>query len=338
MHIGCINMQLVVYRQLSGYYTIFGYGMDEKPMKMVFFSMTFTQFLRIVEIRTKIISMGTFASGTLFALYTEGNLSLGIVLLMAFATLFVDMGTTGFNSYFDYRNGTDKLENNCEDDKVLVYQGVSPLLALLVSLLLFASAGALGLVLAYLTSWKLLVVGGLCMLVGFAYTGGPYPISRTPFGELFAGFFLGTTLFLISFFVQTGTVTLDALLASLPSLVLVGMILSVNNCCDRIGDAKAGRKTLTIILGKRGTAPLLACEALLVVVLSVLLFVWGIYPLVHFIALVPFFLFGAMEFRAMVKRGFSNLTKQSNMGSIGRVYLVFSLCFSLGLLLAHLFR
>jgi len=305
-------------------------------MIMLIFSMTFTQFLRIVEIRTKIISMGTFATGTLFALYTEGRLSLGIVALMAFATLFVDMGTTGFNSYFDYRNGTDRQETNCEDDKVLVYQGVSPLLALLVSLVLFAVAGVLGLILAYLTSWMLLVVGGICMLVGFAYTGGPYPISRTPFGELFAGFFLGTVLFLISFFVQTETVTRVALFASLPSLLLVGMILSVNNSCDRISDAKAGRKTLTIILGKWGTTFLLGLEALLVIALSLLLFVLEIYPMILLIALVPFFLFGIWEFRAMVRRGFSNQTKQSNMGSVGRIYLIFSLCFSLGLLLAHL--
>ena len=298
--------------------------------------MTLTQFLRIVEIRTKIISMGTFASGTLFALYAEGRLSLPILFLMAFATLFVDMGTTGFNSYFDYRNGTDTKEANCEDDKVLVYQGVSPLLALLVSLLLFALAGALGLVLAYMTSWKLLVVGGICMLVGFAYTGGPFPISRTPFGELFAGFFLGTTLFLISFFVQTGTVTREALLASIPSLILIGMILSVNNSCDRMSDALAGRKTLTIILGKWGTTFLLGFEAVLILASFVMLFVRGIYPLILLVALVPFVMVGSLEFRAMVLRGFSNQTKQQNMGSIGRVYLVFSLCFSLGLLVAHL--
>jgi 1,4-dihydroxy-2-naphthoate octaprenyltransferase len=298
--------------------------------------MTLTQFLRIVEIRTKIISMGTFATGTLFALYTEGRLSLPILFLMAFATLFVDMGTTGFNSYFDYRNGTDTKEANCEDDKVLVYQGVSPLLALLVSLLLFALAGALGLVLAYMTSWKLLVVGGICMLVGFAYTGGPFPISRTPFGELFAGFFLGTTLFLISFFVQTGTVTREALFASIPSLILIGMILSVNNSCDRMSDALAGRKTLTIILGKWGTTFLLGFEAVLILASFVMLFVRGIYPMILLVALVPFVVIGFLEFRAMVLRGFSNQTKQQNMGSIGRVYLVFSLCFSLGILIAHL--
>ena len=303
---------------------------------MVSFGMTFKQFLRIIEIRTKIISMGTFASGTLFALYTEGELKISILLLMGFATLFVDMGTTGFNSYFDYRNGTDRQETNCEDDKVLVYQGVSASHALLISLVLFFLAGVLGLVLAYLTSWVLLIVGGVCMLVGFAYTGGPYPISRTPFGELFAGFFLGTVLFLISYFVQAQTVTIQAALASLPFLVLIAMILSVNNSCDRISDAKAGRKTLTIVLGKWGTTSLLVVEAVLVVALSIALFALGIYPLVLLIALVPFFLFGSFEFRAMVRRGFSNSTKQPNMGSIARVYVVFSLCFSLGLILSHL--
>lgn len=336
MHIDCINMHLGDYRNLYGIFPVFGLPLDKKPMIMVFFGMNFTQFLRIVEIRTKIISMGTFAAGTLFALYTGGSLKLGILVLMALATLFVDMGTTGFNSYFDYRNGTDKEESNCEDDKVLVYQGVSPLLALLVSLVLFALAGVLGLILAYLTSWKLLVVGSLCMGVGFAYTGGPYPISRTPFGEVFAGFFLGTTLFLISYFVQTGTVTKEAFLASLPLLVLVGMILSVNNSCDRVSDAKAGRKTLTIILGAWGTTFLLAFEALLVISLVIVLYIVEIYPLILLVALVPFFLFGLLEFRAMVKRGFSNQTKQGNMLSIGRVYFVFSICFSLGLLLAHL--
>lgn len=298
--------------------------------------MTFNQFLRIVEIRTKIISMGTFAAGTLYALYVMGNLNFLVMVLMGFATLFVDMGTTGFNSYFDYRNGTDNHEIECEDDKVLVHQGVSPLWALLVSLMLFGMAGVLGLVLAYLTSWKLIVVGGVCMLVGFAYTGGPLPISRTPFGEVFAGFFLGTTLFVLSFYVQTKSVVVEALLASLPFLILVGMILSVNNCCDLIRDKAAGRKTLTIVLGRYGVVPLLAIEILLAFGLVLLLSFLGVYPLLQLPFLALSAIFAAVEFRTMVKRGFALQTKQVQMASIGKIYLVFCLCFSLGLLVTHL--
>lgn len=285
---------------------------------------------------TKVISMGTFASGTLFALYTTGALNPAIVLLMGFATLFIDMGTTGFNTYFDYRSGTDSKETKSEDDKVLVYEEVSPSLALLVSVLLFVAAGILGLVLAYLTSWKLLIVGALCMGVGYTYTGGPFPICRTPIGELFAGFFLGTTLFLISYYVQTGSVTKEALLASLPFLVVIGMILTVNNSCDRIGDAKAGRKTLTIVLGKWGTTYLLIFEGLVFLALSLTLFFVGIYPLALFIFLIFSFLFGIIGFRKIITTGFTSQTKQVNMATISQIYVIFTLCFSLGSLFAHL--
>lgn len=297
--------------------------------------MSFKQFLRIVYLPTKVISMGTFAAGTLFALYTKGSLNFAIALLMGFATLFVDMGTTGFNTYFDYRSGTDSLETKSEDDKVLVYEEVKPSLALLVSVLLFVAAGILGLILAYLTNWTLLIVGALCMGVGFIYTGGPFPICRTPFGELFAGFFLGTTLFLISYYVQTGLVTKEALLASLPFLVLIGMILTVNNSCDRIGDAKAGRKTLTIVLGKWGTSFLLIFEGLVFLALSLMLFLINIYPLILFLFLIISFLFGIIGLRRIITRGFSSQTKQVNMATISQIYVVFTLCFSLGSLLSH---
>lgn len=299
--------------------------------------MNFKQFLSIVYMPTKVISMGTFLSGTLFALYSIGHLKPLIVLLMGLATLLVDMGTTGFNSYFDYRSGTDSKESKSEDDKVLVYEGVNPSLALLVSVLLFGLAAIMGLILAYLTNWKLLLVGGLCMGVGYAYTGGPFPICRTPFGELFAGFFLGTTLFLISYYVQVGSVSQEALLASLPFLILIGMILTVNNSCDRIGDAKAGRKTLTIVMGKWGTSFLLSVEGLVFLGLSLMAYFMGIYPLWLILCLIPSFLWGACNFRKMIKRGFSEQSKQANMATISQTYVVFTLCFSLGALFAHFF-
>ncbi len=307
----------------------------EPKINGIIFIMTIKQFLRIVYMPTKVISMGTFFSGTLFALYTLGSLNPTIVILMGFATLFVDMGTTGFNTYFDYKNGTDRQETNCEDDKVLVYEGVDPSHALMVSVLLFVAAAILGLSLAYLTNWKLLIVGGVCMLVGYVYTGGPYPISRTPLGELFAGFFLGTVLFLISFYVQTKVVTKEAFLASLPFLIVIGMILTVNNSCDRISDAKAGRRTLTIVMGKWGTTFLLACEGVLFIATILTLYFLGIYPIILLIAIIPSFVFGVVGFKKMISKGFSNSTKQVNMGIISPIYVVFSLCFSIGSLLSH---
>ena len=181
--------------------------------------MTLRRFFKIVEIRTKIVSLSTFFLGTLYAYYATGRFSPVLFVLMFIAVLCVDMGTTAFNSYFDFRRGVDTRTFNRESDKVLVHEGVGAESALAISFALFGIAGIVGLAVSRLTSFWIGGAGALGMLVGFLYTGGPHPISRTPFGEFFAGGFLGTALFLVSFVVQTGRLSLDAFLVSLPSFL-----------------------------------------------------------------------------------------------------------------------
>ena len=278
--------------------------------------MKFVQFNRIVEIRTKIISMGTFLSGSLFALATTQSWSWPRFLVMLLAVLFVDMGTTGFNSYFDFINGTDRAQYNLEKDKVLVHEGVSPSLALLISVTLFILAAILGLLLAHWTSYWLIPIGGVSMMVGFLYTGGPYPISRTPFGELFAGGFLGSLLFVLSYYVQTLTFKWSAIVVSLPLLLLIGEILMVNNSCDRIADEIAGRRTLAILLGEQKSV--IASRSILLgaLLIQLLLPLLGLIPMVT----LPFTIGGALLalpiWIKMEKRGFSLETKGISMGGI----------------------
>jgi 1,4-dihydroxy-2-naphthoate octaprenyltransferase len=289
------------------------------------------QIANIVEIRTKTISMVTFLGGSLYAFYRTGHYCWPLGLLMGLAVLCVDMGTTGFNTYFDFVNGTDSARYNKEKDKVLVHEGVQPFQALLVSVTLFLLAALLGLVLAYYTSWYLIVVGFVCMVVGFIYTGGPFPISRTPFGELFAGGFLGSVLFMLSFYVQTKYVDRETFYVSIPFLLLIALILTINNTCDYASDLKAGRRTLSIVLGKKRFLWLPILEFSLAVLFSLLLVIKGLYPLL----LLPFcclaFLLGFFVLKAMFSRGFSAKTKSISMKQISLVYLLFGLGFFIGL-------
>ena len=297
--------------------------------------MKFVQFNRIVEIRTKIISMGTFLSGSLFALATTQSWSWPRFLVMLLAVLFVDMGTTGFNSYFDFINGTDRAQYNLEKDKVLVHEGVSPSLALLISVTLFILAAILGLLLAHWTSYWLIPIGGVSMMVGFLYTGGPYPISRTPFGELFAGGFLGSLLFVLSYYVQTLTFKWSAIVVSLPLLLLIGEILMVNNSCDRIADEIAGRRTLAILLGEQKSV--IASRSILLgaLLVQLLLPLLGLIPMVT----LPFTIGGALLalpiWIKMEKRGFSLETKGISMGGISKIYLIHCLFFGVALLISY---
>ncbi|WP_320120796.1 prenyltransferase [uncultured Sphaerochaeta sp.] len=299
--------------------------------------MTTRQFLNIVEMRTKVISMGTFACASLYAVNIQDSVPIVPWVIMGFATLFVDMGTTGFNTFFDYYRGTDNLTYTKEKEKVLVHEQVNPLSALLISLALFALAAVLGLVLASMTSWYLLLVGGMCMLVGFFYTAGPLPISRTPFGELFAGGFLGSVLFLITLFVLGVPLGAKEVAATVPFLLLIGMILSVNNGCDRIGDTANGRKTLSILLGKRGSVGLVATEGLAAYLVSAVFVFVGMYP-VYFLPLLVFLAIRFLvQFRRVRREGMDEAHKAQHMGFASSTFISFSLSFVIAFLLSRVF-
>ncbi len=283
-----------------------------------------TDFARIVEIRTKIISLSAFLIGTLFAAYHAERLSWPLVLLMLAATLAVDMGTTGFNSYFDYRSGVDNKRFNKERDKVLVHRGIGPHVALGISVALFAVAVVLGLLIGYLVGWEIIFVGAACMAVGFLYNGGPFPISRTPFGELFAGGFLGLVLVALAYYVQTQVLDTAIVLLGLPSFLLVSSILTVNNTCDLEGDRAAGRRTLSILLGARGgevAIYLLGTAAYAVAALTAVL---GYLPRLALLPLALSALPVVAEYRRMHRRGYSHETKGPSMGSIARVFVLYS--------------
>ena len=91
------------------------------------------------------------------------------------------------------------------------------------------------------------------MAIGYLYTGGPMPISWTPFGELFSGLFMGMIIIVLSFFIQTGNVQGYAFWISIPIVITIGLINMANNIRDRVKDKESGRKTLPILLGKRAS-------------------------------------------------------------------------------------
>ena len=89
------------------------------------------------------------------------------------------------------------------------------------------------------------------MAIGYLYTGGPIPISWTPFGELFSGLFMGMIIILLAFFIQTDNVNGFVVWISLPIVITIGLINMANNIRDRVKDKASGRKTLSILLGKK---------------------------------------------------------------------------------------
>jgi 1,4-dihydroxy-2-naphthoate polyprenyltransferase len=181
----------------------------------------------------------------------------GLLLAMLLASLLIQAATNMFNEYYDFKRGLDN-EESVGIGGTIVRHGIRPGVILALAFGFYGISLLLGIYICMTTSWWLAAVGLACMAAGYFYTGGPYPIAYTPFGEIVAGFFMGVLIILISFFIQTGTVTSTSVLISVPFFLLVGAILLANNIRDLDGDKEFGRKTLAILLGRGRAIYLLA--------------------------------------------------------------------------------
>jgi 1,4-dihydroxy-2-naphthoate octaprenyltransferase len=292
---------------------------------------TVRQLLGIVEIRTKLVSVSTLAAATLYALRETGRLDGLILALTVPAVLLVDMGTTAFNSFFDYWRGVDDRSRVREADKVLVTEGVAPLAALFVALACYAAAAAFGLALAFLSGAWVVFAGSLCLAAGFLYNGGPLPISRTPFGELASGGFLGTALYLVAFRLQAGALGGRPLLASLPGALIIASILAVNNACDIEGDRASGRRTLAVLVGRRAGAIAAFALGASAFASEAAIASCGILPSACAPAAAVSGLCALPIYARMRARGFSHATKSASMKSVLGAFALWSLGMIVGL-------
>ena len=193
--------------------------------------------------------------GTALAL-KHGKIHFGLFFAMLIASLLIQAATNMFNEYFDFKRGLDTAQS-VGIGGTIVRDGIKPKTVLNLAFGFYGIALLLGIYICANSSWWLAVVGLICMAVGYFYTGGPFPIAYTPFGEILSGFFMGMLIILIAFFIQTGTVSSTSILVSVPSMILVGMIMLSNNIRDLDGDKENGRKTVAILLGKKGAIYLL---------------------------------------------------------------------------------
>ena len=203
---------------------------------------------RLLRPHTLTASFVPVTIGTALAL-PGGQFHPDLFFIMLLASILIQASTNMFNEYFDFKRGLDHA-GSVGIGGAIVRDGMLPGTVLCLALSFLGAALLLGLILCFRTTWWLLPIGLLCALIGYLYSGGPFPISATPFGELISGISMGLVIIAISFFLQTGTVTLKAVLVSIPTSVLIGAILMANNIRDLEDDRKNGRRTLAILLNR----------------------------------------------------------------------------------------
>ncbi len=181
----------------------------------------------------------------------------GRALLALVVSLALQVGVNYANDYSDGVRGTD-------DDRVgpfrLVGSGAAaPAQVRLAALTSLGVAAAAGLVLVAVSGrWWLLLVGLAAIVAAWGYTGGPRPYGYAGLGEMFVFVFFGLVAVCGTTYVQADHVPWASLAAGVAVGALACAILVANNLRDIAGDTRAGKRTLAVRLGERGTRHLYA--------------------------------------------------------------------------------
>lgn len=239
----------------------------------------------------------------------------------------MQIGANMLNEYYDYINGLD-THQSLGIGGIIVSGEVPPNTVHRWALALYMAALVLGLLLVIFRDPWLLLMGVFAIGAGFLYAGGPFPISATPFGEIFVFLIMGPLEITATELAAGGVITPMAWMASVPVGFLVAAILLGNNLRDREKDGKHGRRTIPVVLGyQRGFYVI--CAVVLAAFAAILAFiVWHRLPLATLVVWI------ALPLAFMTLRRLHNPDglKQA-VPLMGRLHIVMGILLAIGLLI-----
>lgn len=174
------------------------------------------------------------------------------VLAALLGALLIQIGTNLANDYYDFVRGAD---THARVGPMRVTQAglLTPESVRRGMILVLAAAVLPGAYLVAVAGWPIVWIGLVSLACAVLYTGGPAPLAYHGLGDVFVFVFFGLVAVGGTYYVQAGTWPVGAWLAGAGVGALSTAVLVVNNLRDIDTDAVAGKRTLAVRLGRRGT-------------------------------------------------------------------------------------
>ncbi|GAB2981603.1 hypothetical protein GCM10027282_20500 [Frigoribacterium salinisoli] len=213
------------------------------------------------RLRTLPLGVAPVALGTGVAA-ANGGWHLGLALLCLAVAILLQVGVNYANDYSDGVRGTDEFRVG--PARLTGSGAVRPRTVLRVALACFALAAVAGVAVVVLTQiWWLLLVGAASVVAAWFYTGGKRPYGYNALGEVFVFVFFGLVATVGTTFVQLERVPFDAWVGGVVTGLFACAVLMVNNVRDIEPDARAGKRTLAVVVGDTVARALFASFLLL---------------------------------------------------------------------------
>ncbi|MGK4072583.1 prenyltransferase [Lactobacillus crispatus] len=224
---------------------------------------TLQKFKALVQIQTIIISALPYIIGSVMASYYYHNFNLVYSLWLFLAVICFHLAVNGHNQYTDY---TRYKQNHITSyNNILEKFNITKSWARKIIIILTLISAIIGITLSIKVGWIILLIGILSYLIGYCYSGGPYPILKTPFGEPASGITMGYNITFLGLYINMYNVHpfdnffwAKAIIVAGPAIFVIANVMLANNICDVAEDVKIGRKTLPYYTGRK-TALTILC-------------------------------------------------------------------------------
>lgn len=207
-------------------------------------------FVQASRPKTLTASVVPVMVGVALAFHDSGTIHFGLLALILLSAGMIQIGTNFVNDALDFIKGADTHERHgplrathqgwMTSKTVMAIAGVCFLISLLAGIPLVMAGG-----------WPILIIGLISLLMGYCYTGGPYPLAYKGLGDFFVLIFFGWVAVGGTYYLMTGTWTWSAFVAGTQVGLLGVMLIAINNLRDRVSDEKVGKRTLSVRLGRR---------------------------------------------------------------------------------------
>lgn len=284
----------------------------------------------ILAIRPKTLP-AVVAPITIAAILARESASFNLIIFLSVLAFGINIQilTNLVNDLFDFLKGADGKDRT--GPRRVIESGLISItqIKLAIGLVTLASL-ILAFYLTIVAGYSILFLALLSILLAYAYTSGPYPLSYLGLGDIFVFIFFGPVACSASYFIFTQTITpLPIILGTALGLISTG-ILVVNNIRDFEGDRKANKNTLVVKFGVRfgriEYLVLMVSAALIPIILA------GTQTKLYWVLLSSGFIIPAIPTIKTVLTSNNALKLNNALEKTGRLLLYFCLLFFIGYL------
>lgn len=213
---------------------------------------TMADWIGAARLRTLPLAAAPVLIGTGAAILVTDVLHWMIALACLAVSVSLQIGVNFANDYSDGIRGTDA--HRVGPARLTASGRVRPRAVLIAAFAFFAIAAVAGLAITVRTQqWWLLAVGAICMVAAWFYTGGRRPYGYNALGEVFVFVFFGLVATLGTTWVQALALPQEAWFGAVGAGLLASAVLLTNNLRDIEQDARVGKRTLSVVIGRRPT-------------------------------------------------------------------------------------